>query len=103
MVSTSSLSPLLGISANLIPIGSWEPLAFLAIWNLLKETLADDKKALGAQEVSDSPPHEQTPLLQSHSGSKKNVYSSTEKSEKSSSGESRGESEEKKTNLRGGV
>jgi hypothetical protein len=30
MVSTGPLSPLLGISANVIPIGSWEPLAFLA-------------------------------------------------------------------------
>jgi hypothetical protein len=29
MVSTGSLSPVLGISANVIPVGSWEPLAFL--------------------------------------------------------------------------
>jgi hypothetical protein len=29
-VSTVSPSPLLSISTNLIPIGSWEPLAFLA-------------------------------------------------------------------------
>ena len=30
MVSTGYLVPLLGISAHVIPIGSWEPLAFLA-------------------------------------------------------------------------
>ena len=30
MVSTDSPSPLLGISANLTPVGSWEPLTFLA-------------------------------------------------------------------------
>ena len=38
MVSTGSLSSLLGISANVIPVGSWEPLAFLAsgtFWWLL--------------------------------------------------------------------
>jgi hypothetical protein len=77
--------------------GKCMPLTAFAIWNVLKETLADDKKVLGAQEASGSPPHEQTPLLQSCSGSKKNVYSSTEKSEKSSSRESSGESEEEKS------
>jgi hypothetical protein len=30
MVSTGSHFPLLGIAANAIPVGSWEPLAFLA-------------------------------------------------------------------------
>ena len=30
MVSTGSISPLLGILAKVIPIGSWEPLASLA-------------------------------------------------------------------------
>jgi hypothetical protein len=29
MVSTGSLSPLLGISANIFPVRSWEPLAFM--------------------------------------------------------------------------
>jgi hypothetical protein len=33
MVSIGSLSPLLGISAKLIPIGSWKPLAFMASRN----------------------------------------------------------------------
>jgi len=35
MVSTGSFSPLLGISANVVPVGFWESLAFLAsgtIW-----------------------------------------------------------------------
>jgi hypothetical protein len=30
MVSTSSISPLLGISAKVLPVGSWEPLESLA-------------------------------------------------------------------------
>ena len=70
------------------------PLIAFAIWNVLKETLADDKKALGAQKEPDPSLNEQTPLLQSCSGSKKNSYASTEKSEKSSSGESSVDSEE---------
>jgi hypothetical protein len=31
--STGSISPLLGISVNVIPVGSWEPLASLASGN----------------------------------------------------------------------
>lgn len=52
------------------------PLTAFAIWNVLKQILADGKMAFRAQEVSDLPPHEGTPLLWSgsHSGSKNNVY-----------------------------
>ncbi|XP_076775118.1 endogenous retrovirus group K member 5 Gag polyprotein-like [Arvicanthis niloticus] len=77
--------------------GKGMPLTAFAIWNVLKETLADERRALGAQEAPDSPPCEGTPLLQSHSGSKKCLNSLTEKSEKSSSGESNGESEEERS------
>lgn len=77
--------------------GNGMPLTAFTIWNVLKKTLADDKRTLGAQEAPDSPPHEQTPLLRSRSGSKNNVYSSTEKSDKGSSGEGSDESEEEKS------
>ena len=69
------------------------PLITFAVWNVLRRALADDIKATCAQET-DPPPCEGTPSLQSHSGSKENVYASTEKPEKSSSGESSDESEE---------
>ena len=32
LVSTGSISPLLGISANVPPVGSWELLGFLVSW-----------------------------------------------------------------------
>ena len=66
---------------------------------MLRKALADDKIPICAQETIDSPPCEGTPLLQSPSGSKDNVYFSTEKSEKSSSGEVSYESEEEKSTL----
>lgn len=77
--------------------GNGVPPTAFAIWNVLKKTLADDKRTLEAQEAPASPPHEQTPFLRSHSGSKYNVYSSTENSDKSSSGEGSDESEDAKS------
>ena len=73
------------------------PLTAFAIWNVLRKALADDKIPICAQETIDSPPCEGTPLLQSRSESKNNVYFSTEKSEKSSSEEGNGELEEEKS------
>lgn len=75
------------------------PLTAFAIWNVLRTALADGKKAICAQETVGLPPCEGTPSLQSPSGSKDNVYFSTEKSEKSSSGEVSYESEEEKSTL----
>ena len=69
----------------------------LAIWNVLRTALADGKKAICAQETVGLPPCEGTPSLQSPSGSKDNVYFSTEKSEKSSSGRLVMKSEEEKS------
>lgn len=56
-----------------VDVGTWEkvgldiknwngglgmPLRAFAIWNVLRKALADDKKAIGAQETLDSPPCE---------------------------------------------
>ena len=73
------------------------PFTAFAIWNVLRKALADDKIPICAQETIDSPPCEGTPLLQSRSESKNNVYFSTEKSEKSSSGRLVMKSEEEKS------
>jgi hypothetical protein len=72
------------------------PLTAFAIWNVLRNALVDDTKAICAQETLDSPPSEGTPLLKSHSEYENNVYSSTKTYEKISSGEVNDESEEEK-------
>lgn len=70
-----------------------------AIWNVLSKALADKQKkkkiATYVQETIDSPPCEETPFLLCHLGSKFNVYSSTEKSKKSSSEEGSDKSKKK--------
>lgn len=73
------------------------PIAF-AIWNVLRKALADKQRkkiATYVQETIDSPPCEETPFLLCHLGSKFNVYSSTERSKKSSSEEGSDKSKKK--------
>lgn len=74
--------------------GLGTPFTAFATWNVLRKALADEKKAVCAQETVDSHPCEGELL---ESGSEKNIYSSTEKSERSSSGEGSGESEEERS------